>query len=60
MLSLYMKSLIVTKVQRANSVILDGQLLFLWQCTKCGRDFYGAEKQTGCDECAEKTRKRTS
>jgi len=49
-----MKSLIFKKVQRAKSVILDGQHLFLKECAKCGGDFYGTEKRTRCDECAGK------
>jgi len=55
-----MKSLIFKKVQRAKSVILDGQHLFLKECAKCGGDFYGTEKRTRCDECAGKKRRRAS
>jgi hypothetical protein len=55
-----MKSPILTKVQRAKSVILNGQHLFLKECAKCGSDFYGTERQTRCDECAGKRRKRAS
>jgi hypothetical protein len=55
-----MKSPIFMKVQRAKSVILNGQQLFLKECAKCGSDFYGTEKQTRCDECARKRRKRAS
>jgi hypothetical protein len=57
---LYMKSPIFMKVQRAKSIILNGQQLFLTECAKCGSDFYGTEKQTRCDECAGKRRKRAS
>jgi len=56
----YMKSPIFMKVQRAKSVVLNGQQLFLKECAKCGSDFYGNEKQTRCDECAGKRRKRVS
>jgi hypothetical protein len=55
-----MKSQIFTKIQRAKSVILDGQHLFLKECAKCGGDFYGREKQTHCNECAGKRRTRAS
>jgi hypothetical protein len=55
-----MKSPIFMKVQRAKSIILNGQQLFLTECAKCGSDFYGTEKQTCCDECAGKRRKRAS
>jgi hypothetical protein len=47
-------------VQQAKSVILKGAHLFLKECAKCGSDFYGIEKQTFCDECAGKRRKRAS
>jgi hypothetical protein len=47
-------------VRRAKSVILKGVHLFLKECAKCGSDFYGIEKQTCCDECARKRRKRAS
>jgi hypothetical protein len=57
---LYMKSLIFMKIQRAKSVILNGQHLFLKECAKCGSDFYGTQKQTRCDECVGKRRKRAS
>jgi len=55
-----MKSLIFMKIQRAKSVILNGQHLFLKECAKCGSDFYGTQKQTRCDECVGKRRKRAS
>ncbi|MGA8450809.1 MAG: hypothetical protein WB707_11310, partial [Candidatus Acidiferrales bacterium] len=55
-----MKSLIFTKVQRAKSVILDGRHLFLKECARCGCDFYGTERETRCDECVGKRRKRAS
>ena len=58
--SLDMKSLLFTRIQRAKSVTLNGQHLFLKECAKCGSDFYGIEKQTRCDECAGKRRKRAS
>ena len=51
---------IFTKVQRAKSVILDGKHLFLKECKGCGGDFYGVEKQTRCDECLDKKKKRAS
>ncbi len=57
---LHMKSPILMKVQRAKSLILNGQQLFLKECKKCGLDFYGTERQTRCDECAGKKRKRAS
>ncbi len=47
-------------VHRAKSVILKGVHLFLKECTKCGSDFYGIEKQMYCNECAGKKRKRAS
>lgn len=47
-------------VHRAKAVILKGVHLFLKECAKCGSDFYGVEKQTCCDECAGKRRKRAS
>jgi hypothetical protein len=51
---------IFTKVQRAQSVILDGKHLFLKACKKCGGDFYGVENQTRCDECLGNKKKRAS
>jgi predicted Zn-ribbon and HTH transcriptional regulator len=48
------KSPVFAKVQRAQSVIVNGQHLFLRDCKKCGTDFYGVEKRTRCDECLEK------
>jgi hypothetical protein len=48
------------KVQRAESVIVDGKHLFLKECNKCGGDFYGIEKQTRCDECLGKKKNRAS
>jgi hypothetical protein len=48
------------KVQRAESVIVNGKHLFLKECKKCGGDFYGTEKQTRCDECLGKRKKRAS
>jgi hypothetical protein len=51
---------IFRKIQRAQSVIVHGQHLFLKECNKCGTDFYGLEKQTRCDECASKKGKRAS
>jgi hypothetical protein len=55
-----MKSPIFSKIQRVKSVIIHGQHLFLKECAKCGTDFYGTEKQTRCDECSGKKRKRAS
>jgi len=54
------KSPVFAKVQRAESVIVHGKHLFLKECKKCGCDFYGAEKQTRCDECFAKRKKRAS
>jgi predicted Zn-ribbon and HTH transcriptional regulator len=54
------KSLVFARVQRAESVIVDGKHLFLKVCKKCGTDFYGVKKQTRCDECLEKKKKRAS
>jgi hypothetical protein len=54
------RSPVVAKVQRAESVIVHGKHLFLKECKKCGGDFYGAEKQTRCDECFAKRKKRAS
>ena len=51
---------IFAKIQRARSVIVDGKHLFLKECTKCGGDFYGVEKQTRCDECLGQKKKRAS
>jgi hypothetical protein len=51
---------IFKKIERAQSVIVHGQHLFLKECGTCGTDFYGVEKQTRCDECARKKRKRAS
>jgi hypothetical protein len=51
---------IFAKVQRAQSVIVHGKHLFLKECNKCGGDFYGVEKQTRCDECLGKRKKRAS
>jgi len=48
------------KVQRAESVIVQGKHLFLKECKKCGTDFYGVEQQTRCDECLGKHKKRAS
>jgi hypothetical protein len=39
---------------------LNGRHLFLKDCAMCGSDFYGTEKQTHCDECADKRRTRHS
>jgi hypothetical protein len=47
-------------VQRAESVIVDEKHLFLKECKNCGGDFYGVEKQTRCDECLGKRKKRAS
>jgi len=47
-------------VQQAKSVILKGVHLFLKECAKCGSDFYAIEKQTCCDQCTGKRRKRAS
>jgi len=55
-----MKPPIFMKIQRAKSVILNGQHLFLKECAKCGSDFYVTERETCCDECAAKKRKRAS
>jgi len=52
--------LVFAQEQRAQSVIVHGKHLFLKECKKCGGDFYGVEKQTRCDECAERKRKRAS
>jgi hypothetical protein len=57
---LHMKSLIFRKLQRAKSVVLDGQHLFLKECAKCESDFYGTEKRTRCDECMGKRRRCAS
>jgi hypothetical protein len=35
---------VFAKVQRAQSVIVHGKLLFLKESKKCGGDFYGVEK----------------
>jgi hypothetical protein len=51
---------VFAKVQRAQSVIVHGKRLFLKECKKCGGDFYGVAKQTGCDECSGKRKKRAS
>jgi hypothetical protein len=48
------------KIQRAQSVIVNGRHLFLKECKKCDGDFYGVEKQTRCDECLGKEKKRAS
>jgi hypothetical protein len=51
---------VFAKVQRAQSVIVHGKPLFLKECKKCGGDFYGVDKQTRCDECLAKKKKRAS
>jgi len=51
---------VFAKVQRAESVIVHGKHLFLTECKKCGGDFYGVEKQTRCDECLGKRKRRAS
>ena len=39
------------KVERAKSVIENGEELFLKECEKCKTEFYGAENQTKCESC---------
>jgi hypothetical protein len=51
---------VFAKVQRAKSVILDGKHLFPKERKGCGGDFYGVEKQTRCDGCLAKQKKRAS
>jgi len=51
---------VFAKVQRAKSVIVNGQHLFLKECRKCGGDFYGVEEQIRCDECLGKKKKSAS
>jgi len=51
---------VLKTVHWAKSVILKGVHFFLKECAKCGSDLYGIEKQTCCDECAGKRRKRAS
>jgi hypothetical protein len=51
---------VFAKVQRAESVIVDGKHLFLKECEGCGGAFYGVEKQTRCDKCLGKRKKRAS
>jgi hypothetical protein len=48
------------KIEHAKSVILNGQQLFLKECAKCGDDFYGAAKQTRCNECVANRMRRAS
>jgi predicted Zn-ribbon and HTH transcriptional regulator len=55
-----MKSSIFKKIERAQSVIVHGQHLFLKECGKCGLDFYGTENQTRCGECLGKRLKGAS
>jgi hypothetical protein len=51
---------VFAKVQRAKSVILNGQRLFLKGCKKCGGDFCGVEKPKRYDECLAKRKQRAS
>jgi hypothetical protein len=55
-----MKSPIIRKIQRAKSVVLNGQHLFLKECAKCSGDSYRVEKQSRRDECAGRKGKRAS
>jgi hypothetical protein len=51
---------IFKKIERAQSVIVQGRHLFLKECKKCGTDFYGVEKQTRCNECVGRKGKHAS
>jgi len=45
------------KVERAKSVVLNGKLLILKHCTKCGVEFYGEEMYLKCEACRKRKRK---
>jgi Zn finger protein HypA/HybF involved in hydrogenase expression len=46
------------KVERAQVIIQDGQELHLKKCAECQTEFYGDEKQTNCEDCRKRRKKR--
>jgi hypothetical protein len=45
------------KVERAESVVLNGKLLILKHCAKCNIEFYGEEAHLKCEACRKRNRK---
>jgi hypothetical protein len=48
------------KIERAKTIIQDGEKLDLKECAKCKAEFYGNPDQTKCEACRGRKRKAKS
>jgi hypothetical protein len=46
------------KVQRAKAIIKDDVELWLKECAKCGKEFYGEAKDSKCERCRGRAKAR--